>query len=39
MRFLTSDFVAAILAATQDGESRMLSGWTLDAGTIDFPES
>ena len=23
----------------QDGESRMLSGWTLDAETIDFPES
>ena len=22
-----------------DGESRMLSGWTLDAETIDFPES
>ncbi len=39
MQFLTSVFVAALFAATQDGESWMLSGWTLDAETIDFPES
>ena len=38
MQFLTSVFVAALLAATQDGESWMLSGWTLDAEPSIFPK-